>query len=97
MCKCHCMLALQVPVWNYSVPNFYGFRGENPGEEQVKRADYSGYASGMDCMQLRIVSSVAASPGTLDVRVRMQGMDEHKRLVLGGDQASFQCLELGSD
>jgi len=29
--------ALQVPVWRYSVFDFYGFRGENPGEDSFER------------------------------------------------------------
>ncbi|WIA29149.1 hypothetical protein OEZ86_011660 [Tetradesmus obliquus] len=78
-----------VPVYSYSVPNFYGFRGENPGEEASRRADYSGYAAGIKCLQLRVVTGVMASPGTLDARVQLQGLDEQQRLVLGGDQCGF--------
>ncbi|KAF6266656.1 hypothetical protein COO60DRAFT_1623446 [Scenedesmus sp. NREL 46B-D3] len=78
-----------VPVYTYSVPNFYGFRGESPGEEASRRADYSGYASGIKCLQLRVATGVTASPGTLDARVGLQGLDEQQRLVLGGGQCGF--------
>lgn len=72
--------------YSYSVHNFYGFRGENPGQEEVRRADYSGYAAPMRCMQLRLVTGVAAAPGTLAVKLRLQGLDDRNRLVLGGKQ-----------
>lgn len=90
----YCMLRAfcrQVPVYSYSVPNFYGFRGENPGEEASRRADYSGYTAGIKCLQLRVVTGVMASPGTLDARVQLQGLDEQQRLVLGGDQVRCAC------
>lgn len=75
-----------MPVYQYGAYNFYGFRGEDPGTEAVERADYTGYAVGIKCLQLRVVTGVTSAPGTLDVRVRMQGMDEQNRLVLGGAQ-----------
>ena len=34
-----------IPVYNYSVPGFYGFRGEYPGRQQFDRSDFSGCAS----------------------------------------------------
>jgi hypothetical protein len=75
-----------LPVHSYSVFNFYGFRGENPGREEVRRADYTGYAQGLRCLQLRVMTGVTVSPGTLDVRLRLQGLDERNRLLLGGQQ-----------
>jgi hypothetical protein len=72
--------------YSYSVYNFYGFRGENPGQEEVRRADYSGYAAPMRCLQLRVVTGVTAAPGTLALKLRLQGLDERNRLVLGGQQ-----------
>ena len=79
-----------LPVHSYSVYNFYGFRGENPGQEALRRADYTGYAAGMRCLQLRVVTGVKASPGTLDVKLRLQGLDGRNRLLLGGLQVCMQ-------
>jgi hypothetical protein len=75
-----------LPVHRYSVYNFYGFRGENPGQEAVRRADYTGYAGGLRCLQLRVVTGVSTAPGTLDVKLRLQGLDDRNRLPLGGQQ-----------
>lgn len=75
-----------LPVHSYAAYNFYGFRGENPGQESVRRADYTGYANGMRCLQLRVVTGVAMAPGTLDVKLKLQGLDERNRLVLGAQQ-----------
>ena len=38
------MAQADIPVYNYSVPGFYGFRGEYPGRQQFDRSDFSGYA-----------------------------------------------------
>jgi hypothetical protein len=75
-----------LPVHRYSVYNFYGFRGENPGQEAVRHADYTGYAGGLRCLQLRVVTGVSTAPGTLDVKLRLQGLDDRNRLLLGGQQ-----------
>jgi hypothetical protein len=78
----------QLQVHTYAVFNFYGFRGEQPGQEATRRADYTGYSRGLRCLQLRVVTGVTAAPGTLDVKVRVQGVDARNRLVLGGQQVS---------
>jgi hypothetical protein len=75
-----------VPQSSYGVHNFHGFRGEPPGQEAARRADYTGYAGSMRCLQLRVVTGVTAAPGMLPVSVRMQGLDADNRLVLGGEQ-----------
>lgn len=76
----------KVPVHNYGAYNFYGFRGENPGQEGVRRADYTGYEGGLRCLQLRVVTGVTMAPGTLDVKLWLQDLDERNRLLLGGQQ-----------
>jgi hypothetical protein len=58
------------------------------GEEQPQRQDYTGYAQGINCLQLRVVTGVTSSPGSLDVKVRMQGLDDRNRFVMGGNQVS---------
>jgi hypothetical protein len=77
------------PVHTYSVYDFYGFRGENPGQESVRRADYTGYAGGLRCLVLRVVSGVTSSPGTLDLKLRLTGLDGSNRLLLGGQACGF--------
>jgi hypothetical protein len=81
-----------LPVHRYSVYNTYGFRGENPGQEAVRRADYTGYAGGLRCLQLRVVTGVSTAPGTLDVKLRLQGLDDRNRLLLGGQQVRLCAL-----
>ena len=77
-----------MPEYNYGIYSYYGFRGENPGEESSKRADYTGYAQPLQCMHLRVSTGVTQAPGLLDVKVRMQRMDSMTRVLLDGDQVS---------
>mgnify|MGYP001807201626 CR=1 FL=1 len=61
----------ELPVHTYPVPNFYGFRGEPPGAEAWRRADYGGYAAGLRCLRVAVragvplpaAPSAAAGPG----------------------------------
>ena len=53
----------EVPVYNYSVPGFYGFRGEFPGQQQFDRSDFSGYASGLQCLHVAVKTGKFKSPG----------------------------------
>lgn len=84
----HWRCVLQVPVHRYSVYNFYGFRGENPGEEDPEQADYTGYRGPMKCLQLRVRTGVQQAPGALDVRLKVEGVDANQRLVLDGSSVS---------
>lgn len=45
------------------MPAFYGFRGEMPGTEGWRRADYGGFAAGLRCMRVALRAGVAAPPG----------------------------------
>jgi hypothetical protein len=84
-----------VPEYNYGIYSYYGFRGENPGEESAKRADYTGYAQPLQCLYLRVATGVTEAPGLLDVKVRVLGMDSRTRIFLEGDQVSAWLMVIG--
>jgi Thrombospondin type 1 domain len=42
-----------VPSWQYSISDFYGYRGEKPFYAHFERADYSGYQQ-LRCLTLRM-------------------------------------------
>ncbi len=56
-------LQAEIPVYNYSAPAFYGFRGEAPGTEGWRRADYGGLAAGLRCVRVTLRAGVAGPPG----------------------------------
>jgi hypothetical protein len=82
-----------VDVHRYMVPAFYGFRGEDPGQEEPGRADYSGY-SGLHCLYLRVTTRVPVTPGSLDARLRLGGIDGQSRYVHGGGQVRLAAFGL---
>ena len=48
-----------VPAWNYTVPDFYGFRGEKPFYPEFQRSDYSGYRA-LKCLPLQVTTRADA-------------------------------------
>ncbi|GLI63979.1 hypothetical protein VaNZ11_007148, partial [Volvox africanus] len=76
----------EVPVYNYSVPNFYGFRGELPGAEGFRRSDYNGYAGGLRCLRVAVRTQMPPQtrPGKLNVRLRVFGAETNQPLDIRG-------------
>ncbi|KAG2501286.1 hypothetical protein HYH03_001088 [Edaphochlamys debaryana] len=73
----------EVPLYNYTAPNFYGFRGEAPGTEYFRRADFSGFAA-LRCLRVALrtrvgkrgesaAAAAAAKSGVLPVDVSVAG------------------------
>ncbi|KXZ46510.1 hypothetical protein GPECTOR_43g947 [Gonium pectorale] len=85
----------ELPVYNYTVPNFYGFRGETPGGEAWRRSDYSGYAGGLRCLRVAVRTQLARAhtPGKLAVRLRLADSDAASPLDLRGS-CGFPLLPL---
>ena len=70
----------EVPVYNYSVPGFYGFRGEYPGQQQFDRSDFSGYASGLQCLHVTVKTGAVQQPGGR-APFKWQGMHAARSLL----------------
>ncbi|GAX85071.1 hypothetical protein CEUSTIGMA_g12491.t1 [Chlamydomonas eustigma] len=69
-----CDSEAEIPVYNYTVPAFYGFRGEYPGLQAFDRSDFSGYNQ-FNCLHVTVSSGVTTIPGSLDIRVAVGGGD----------------------
>jgi hypothetical protein len=71
-----------VPSWSYTVPDFYGFRGEKPFYAAFQRSDYSGFRA-LECLSLAITTQAPAPThlgfgwltlvSVLDVRLAQRG------------------------
>ena len=60
-------------MYNYSVLGFYGFRGEYPGQQQFDRSDFSGYASGLQCLHVTVKTGEIKQPGEPGEPMEMTG------------------------
>lgn len=72
-------------VYNYSAKGYYGYRGEWPGRENFRQADYSGFET-LKCSKI-VIKTGAPPPPKENVEVKVQS--------IGHSAASCSALSVG--